>query len=392
MMNLRSLLPVVLVACSPAQSREKTASRPRPVRFEKVSPYAAETGAVVPGRVRSDRSPAVSFRVPGRIDEMRVDVGDTVKAGALLATLDARDFKSRAADAAAAVVRAQANAAEAQRAADRAQRLFTGNAVSKAERDRTKDLARSAQAALESARQRRALADRELQYTKLLAPEDGVIVARRSDPGANIQAGQAVLALSGTRLEIRTDIPESMLSDAAVGATAQVRIATLGAGFFEGKVVRVARGVAERNVLYPVFIRLTDESLKLVPGMAAEVRFSRQEDASQGYKAVSVTAIVGDPDGPFVWVLEATDDADIMISRRRSIELARLSRQVAVIVSGVQIGERVATAGVSYLSEGQRVRPAKLAPLVFEGVFAPGPGPMIEVRDSGATPERIENR
>ncbi|MEM7679343.1 MAG: efflux RND transporter periplasmic adaptor subunit, partial [Myxococcota bacterium] len=337
-----------------------------------MSAYSAGTGAIFPGRVRADRRPAMSFRVPGRIDELHVDIGDSVKAGAWRATLDARDYRSRAADAAAAVVRAESNAAEAQRAADRAERLFAGSAVSKAERDRAQDLARSAQATLESTRQRRDLADRELRYTKLLAPEDGVIVERRSDPGANVPAGQPILALSGTRLEIRTDVPENMLTEASVGASAEVRISSLGAGFFEGKVVRVARGVSERSVLYPVFIRLSDESLKLVPGMATEVRFARTENVAQGSKAVSVNAVVGDPDGSFVWVLEPVDATETMVARRRGIELIGVSRRVAVIGSGVEVGERVATAGVGYLSEGQRVRPAKLAPLVFEGVYAPG--------------------
>lgn len=380
-----------LAACTPSTPSTPASSgtKPRPVRFAVAQPYTARDAAVFPGRVRAERRPSLSFRIPGRLTQVLVDVGDEVKEGAPIAFLDPSDFRTRVADATAAVAQAEANAARTKRTAERAERLFKGNAVSEAERDQTRDLAKSAQALLESARQRLELARRELAYTRLVAPESGVVVERRSDPGANVQAGQAIIRLSGDGLEIRTDVPESVLADVQNGGSTEVRIAALGGGFRSGKVIRVAKGAIGQGVLYPVFVRLDEREPRLVPGMAAEVKFVNVDTTAGALLAVPPSAVVGDPDGAFVWVLEdadSTSDQKVWTAHRRSITVARLNGRSALVAEGLKSGERVATAGASYLSEGQRVRPARLAPVVFQGVHTPAPVPVPEVGESEEQP------
>ena len=373
-----------VAACSNAESESVKARRPRPVRLETVSTYVARAATVFPGRVRANRQPAVSFRIPGRITELLVDVGDRVKKGTLLATLDPADFRTRVADAAASVAQAEANAARTGRAADRARRLFEGNAVSESERDQSKDLARSARARLESARQRLALARRELEYTRLVAPQGGVVTARMSDPGTNVEAGQSILQLSGERLEIQTNVPESALGATTTGAQAEARIPAVGGGFRPAQVIRVAQSAADRSVLFPVFVRLVEADARVVSGMAAEVRFAAAVAGERRLLTVSPSAIVGDPEGPFVWALEVAPktgngEQETLVARRRSVSVVRLTDRFALIGAGLQAGDKVATAGVNYLFDGQIVRPARLAPLVFEGTHTPFSSPEADL-------------
>ncbi len=384
--HLCALLSVgVAAACAPASSKTvEAARRPRPVRLAPVRVATGVETAVFPARVRAERQPALSFRIPGRVESVAVDVGDEVEQGQLVASLDPNDFRTRVADAEAAVAQASADAARTRRVAERGKRLFSAKAVSEAERDQTRDIAKSAAARLESAVQRLALAKRELEYTRLVSPERGVVVERLFDPGANVQAGQPVVRVSGDALEIRTDVPESALVNAKVGAEARVRLPSLGDTPVAGRVVRVTKGATDRSVLYPVFIRLADPNLKLVPGLAAEVRFTPAQPGNPADRdallAVPPAAVGGDPDGAFVWVLEPepADGAgqdEVFVARRRGIRLVRLTDRAALVSDGLAVGEKVATAGASYLFEGQRVRLARRAPSVFEGLHASPGGP-----------------
>lgn len=374
---LRCLLPVFLVGCTAAaETVTEEAERLRPVRFATVAPAAAAPAPAFPGRVRADRRPALSFRVPGRVVAMTVDVGDNVAAGAVVARLDARDYRSRLAQAEATVQQARADAQRSAREAGRAARLFAERAASEADRDRTRDLAAAAAARLASAKQARALAARALEYTTLRAPASGTVVQRTADVGVNVDAGQPVLQIAGAQLEVRFDVPESALSEVRVGVEAQVRLPALGEVARAAEVVRVGRATVDGGVLFPVFLELRDVDPAVVPGLAAEVRLASRARPGDGPAEVAVppSAVVADPDGAFVWTLEPLDGADPerFVSRRRPVVVHRLTGRTAVLSSGLAAGERVATAGASYLFEGRHVRAARLPPLTEPGAVSEG--------------------
>ena len=367
----------------------------RPIRFTEVSPYLGEEISLFPGRVRAERQPGLSFRVPGRVSTITVDVGDSVTSGTLVAQLDASDYATRVADAKAAVAQARAEAARTRRTAERNERLFAGKALSESERDQAVDVAAAAAARLESAVQRLALAERELSYTRLVAPESGLVVGRFVDPSTNVEAGQSVLQMTGSSIEVRADVPETALSRAQVGATVQVRFPALGAEFHPAEVARITTGATGRQVLYPVFLRLSDESLRPAPGMAAEVQLGNGHQSDANLMSVPPTSIAADPDGPFVWVLEDAEvdpttktgspseqENTLLKVRRRGIRLTQITGRYAVISEGLRPGERVATAGVTYLHEGQVVRPATMPPLVADELLAPV-APSVNLGPSG---------
>lgn len=352
----------------------------RPVRYARAESAQAGTAAWFPARVDAQSAPSLSFRVSGRVAQVRVDVGDTVKAGQLVAVLDDSDYRTRVADARAAQAQARAEAERTRRIAERNARLFAGNAVSEDERDQSRDIAAAAAARLESTQQRLELAERELSYTRLEAPQSGVVVSRRIDEGTNVSAGQPVFELSGERIELRADIPETALTRARVGERVEVRIPAMGADEMKAEILRVATGAVPGQILYPVFLRLIDPEVAPAPGMSAQVRLLDRQGQTE-LVSVPPTAVVADPDGAFVWVLEAEgeaeeDDSTVYRARRRSVQLHRITGRRALLQSGVEADEKVVTAGVHYLSEGQRVRKARRPPLVDDDAALPM-GPVL---------------
>lgn len=369
---LRDVVLLALLALAPSagcrssEARTVPAASPRPVRSIQVAPPTEGTALTFPGRVRAEAQPALSFRVSGRINRLLVDVGAKVEKGQPLGELDRSDYATRTARAQAEVAQAKADAGRTARAASRAARLFAAQAVSEAERDESRDLAAAAAARLSSAEQRLALARRELSYTRLFAPRAGVVVARSADPGANVASGQSILQLVGRELEVRADVPESILRRARKGARASVRLPAHGPGFLPAQVIRAAEGAADGGVLFPVSLRLDAVPEGLMPGLAAEVRFEGSSPPAPDTVALPSAALLADAEGTYVWRLEADDD-DLFVARRQMVTVLSFNGNPQVAAAHLEIGTRVVTAGSSYLHEGQRVRLAQQAPQVFEG-------------------------
>jgi len=345
--------------------------KPRPVRTAQVQSRPSEGALWLPGRVQSTETPELSFRVPGRVARIEVDVGDTVQAGQVVARLEDEDYAARASQAEAEVARAQAEADRTRRAAERAAALYEGEATSESNRDQSRDLAQAAAAQLQAAEQRLRIARRELSYTRLVAQQSGVVVDRRADPGANIAVGQVVLSLGSQEVEVRVDVPETVLGAVEVESKARVRYAGEDAAEVEATVKRVARATVDRRSLYPVILAVED--LDLASGMAVEVQLQDRR-VREDQRVVPSTAVVADQDGTFVWALELAENEaseaktkePLFRARAARVGFSHLEGPDAFLHHGIEEGQTVVTAGTRYLKEGMLVREAKLPPLVPE--------------------------
>jgi len=188
---------------------------PKPVRVQTVTLAAPDrresfTGAVH-ARVESD----LAFRVGGKVVRRNVDVGQRVRAGDVIAAVDAQDY-ALGLDAAAHEQQAAAvDAAQAASDAGRFDRLLAQGAVSQGDVERQRARADAARERLEQARRQAELARNRAGYAVLCAPFDGVITALRLEAGQVVAEGQAVasIAASGER-EIVVDLPESRVLQA----------------------------------------------------------------------------------------------------------------------------------------------------------------------------------
>ena len=151
---------------------------------------AAARPLELPGRLEAYSQAQIYARVSGYLKEWKVDIGAPVKAGQLLAEIDAPDLDQQIMQAEADVASAQANAALAQANLQRGQSLITSGAVSKrdldqraADFDNRQGLVKSSQANLDRLRVLE-------KYKRIVAPFDGLVTARTTDVGALINAGQ----------------------------------------------------------------------------------------------------------------------------------------------------------------------------------------------------------
>jgi len=249
------------------------ALRSGPLAPIKVTVTQAAKGKVAPalfgiGTVEARRAYLIGPTAAGRVRRVLVDVGDVVKAGALLAEMEPVDLDARVTSAAAAAVRARSAVATAQAqvqdtqsrqelAASEARRYdelgrkgFVGQSVvdGKLQQQRSADAQlAAAESALTSARQDLARLDADREGVKqqrvnirLEAPADGVVTARDAEPGSTVIAGQSVLKLEDPgSLWVKVRLDQGRSAGLRVGLPAEITLRSNPRKLFAGKVVRV---------------------------------------------------------------------------------------------------------------------------------------------------------
>lgn len=165
----------------------------------------------------------LSFQVAGRILKMLKEEGDSVKGGELVALMDDRDYKADFAKNSAEVERTKAISANASSQYDRQAPLCIDDTVSKQDCDTLLNTKKESQAAYESAVASKQDSKNKLDYTKVYAPEDGIITTRIQEPGANVTIGQPIYTLSKNKpIWIRAYVPETQLGNIKYGMKAKV--------------------------------------------------------------------------------------------------------------------------------------------------------------------------
>lgn len=331
---------------------------PPPAAPEVVRPAVIYTvGAAGPteklrfaGLLRAARRAELSFNVPGFVTEFTLTEGSRVRKGQVVARLDDSVFQARVNAARSEFERAQADLG-------RYQRLWeTEQAVARSEVDDRK-------ARLETARTNLAAAEQDLRDTFIRAPFDGVLTRRRLETFTSVQAKQAIADLQDPRtLEVVIQVPQRLLRDGNRDARALA--------YFEGHEGRplpmtlksFSTEADAQTQTYTVVFTLSERpaDMTLLPGMpvtvqpfAAPQAVARAASGSAAVPAIPLTAVVSDTGSEtFVWVVGPEGRVS-----RRTVVPGPLNGDRLTVTQGLSAGERIVSAGVSALREGQRVRP-----------------------------------
>lgn len=165
----------------------------------------------------------LSFQVAGRIEKLLKEEGDSVKTGELVALMDARDYKADYEKSTAEAARKKAISANADAQFTRQAPLCDDDTVSRQDCDTLFNSKNEKKADYDSAVAQKQEAKNKLDYTKVYAPEDGIITTRIQEPGAIVSAGQPVYTLSKNKpIWIRAYVPETQLGNIKYGMEAKV--------------------------------------------------------------------------------------------------------------------------------------------------------------------------
>lgn len=338
---------LAMAACSKPEAPQEPV---RSVKVLTVAVDAFQSAHEFAGEVRPRVESRLGFRVAGKIIRRRAELGQRVKAGQVLAQLDAQDYQL-AADAA----RAQVAAATTNRdlaAADfgRYKALKDQNFISGAELERRETALKATQAQLDQARAQLAAQGNQARYTSLVADVSGVVTAIEAEAGQVVTAGMPVvrIAQDGPR-DVVFSVPEDKVAALKPGSDVGVRV-WADSTALAGKVREVAASADPVTRTYPVKVSLDAAA---TPALGATVYVSPRALSHAGMRVIKLptSALRKEGQGTAVWVL----DKSTMTLASRPVQVASADGNEAVISAGLQPGMLVVSAGVHVLSPGQKV-------------------------------------
>jgi len=287
-----------------------------------------------------------------RLTEVRVNVGDVVKRGQLLASIAAETLEAEMAQARAAVDEAQAMNQEAKANADRSRQLLAQNFISAQQVNQAEASEQAARARLAAAQARLQSARVRLGQTRILAPDDGVISARAASVGSLAQPGQELFRLiRGNRLEWRAEVTSSELARVSPGQEAT--LVTVAGTQVKGKVRIAAPTVDTQTRMGLVYVDLP------VGSPARAGTFARGEFNLGGDKAVVLpqSAVLLRDGFSYVFQIEGADKVRIV-----KVNVGRRVGYRIEILSGLEATASVVATGAGFLADGDTVRVLASAP------------------------------
>jgi RND family efflux transporter MFP subunit len=383
-----------VLGCSCARTQNARAEDGKPsdittVAVAKASVEDMSHSIVLTAEFKPYQEVEVMAKVSGYVKPIKVDVGDRVQEGQLLAVLEVPEMADDEARAQSVLSRSQAELA---RGRDELQRAESAHKVahdyytrlsqvakqqagllSQQEVDdaQSKDLVAEAQVSaaksnVSAAEQQVQVSTAEIQkvktlfdYTRVTAPFAGVVTKRYADTGSMIQAGTSsstqampLIRLSeNSRLRLILPVPESAVPTVHIGQQVDVRVPSLGRSF-PGVVARFAEKVMSATRTMDTEVDVMNPSLVLIPGMYAEADLTL--DHRKGVLTIPIPSVDLASDGKSGQVAVVTSENRIEI---RKVQLGLQTETKVEVLSGLRDGDMVVTSNRSSLKSGQEVRP-----------------------------------
>jgi len=327
------------------------------------------------GYVVAQRKAAISSKATGRVEWLGVTEGSRVKAGDIIARIDARDViaqnESAAANvraARAALAQAQAEEVDARAQLKRAQDLLAQKFVSaasvdtaKARADRASAAVANAQATINAAEATARNAAVQVDYTIIRAPFDGVILSKSANVGdlvtpfsnAADSKGAVVSMADMSTLEVEADVSESSLAKIKVGQPAEILLDALPDTRFRGRISRMVPTIDRAKATVMTKVKFDEIDPRILPEMSAKVSFLSQDVTPEQQRpvvAVNPDAIA-QRDGKSV-VFVVRDGKAVVVPVTPGIRIG----DVTAITGDVRSGEKAVANPPDTLASGALVK------------------------------------
>ncbi|MBX3607633.1 MAG: efflux RND transporter periplasmic adaptor subunit [Piscinibacter sp.] len=324
------------------------------VKTVKVEARSGDRVAHFSGRVAAAETAVLSFPMPGTVEAVTVRPGDKVRRGQVLARLDVRPLQLELDAATADLRKAESGLTQRSNTLARNRDLFRKGFIGEAAIEQSEADVAAARSDVAYRHSRREKAELTLADTRMAAPFAGVIGEQFVHANEEVGAGSRIVSLLGEdQLQVEVSVPETAIARVRPGMPARVTFDALPGQDFDGTVREIGRLAGAGNV-YPVKVALPRTPERLRSGMAAEVALAYPGESGEpeGF-LVPVSALrPGEAKGQgHVFVVDPQRGAARMVP----VEVLSVRDNDAVL-KGLQPGQQVIVAGVSFLTEGQPVK------------------------------------
>jgi RND family efflux transporter MFP subunit len=330
----------------------------RPVQFQVVGSSDAQKIRTFSGIAKAGDEIELSFRSNGIITALNIKVGQKVNKGDLIAKLDNVQANLAYEQSVSALNSAKSAMNTAKSSLDRIKSLYEKGSNSLSDYEAAKNSYQNALDQYESAKRNKSIQQSQISYGYIKAPKAGVIAAKNSQLNENVSAGQVIAILNaGDQTNIEVGLPENVINKVQLGMNPEISFSALTGKKFKGNIIEISPIVNEGSATYPVKIDIADATEDIKPGMTANVTFIFGDAQTKNDTAlvIPVKSVGEDGDGNFVFLIES-EDGTIGIAKKHHIEIGELTTGGFKIKSGLTEGQKIATAGLQTLLDGQKVK------------------------------------
>ncbi|AYG67451.1 MULTISPECIES: efflux RND transporter periplasmic adaptor subunit [unclassified Rhizobium] len=331
------------------EKKEEAAEVIRPVKVVEIAQADTTRKLDYSGAVRARTEMNLGFRVSGKIVERKVDIGQRVKPGDVLARMDATDYVL-------AVRRSQADLDSAEKqvqttalARTRAQTLFDKNVTSKSQLEQAELSYEQAVSTRDSAASALTEAKNQVAYAGLTSDMNGIVTSINADVGQVVSSGTPVItvAVDGEK-EAQVAVPEMDIAQFKVGKDVKARFWSDSALVLDGK-VREVSGSADQSRTFAVRVSLPNDPRVLL-GMTATIE--ALADNTEPYVSIPLSAIAQKDGQQIVWLV----DRNAGTVHSRAIKIADFADDGVRVADGLKTGDVVVAAGTQFMTENMKVK------------------------------------
>ena len=306
-----------------------------PVRVAEVKPVSLDETATHTGEFEGWEETSLIAEAQGTIRYIKVEEGDAVKKGDVIAKVDATSVNSQ-------LSTAEASLKKAQKDFERYERLEKAGAVSQLQKE-------EAQLAVDNARANLAAVQQQFGFTTVYAPISGFVDQVAVEEGGFVMPGNQIASLIQVdRLKLVVKVSEDELSDISVGQKVSVSTSVYPTESYQGEVINVSYK-ADPSKKFKVTVEVNNNrEQSLRAGMFGEVKFTQQ--ASEPVLAIPRQALVGSMLNASVYLIE-----DNHAIKKSFTAGSRVGTNVSVL-AGLQAGQQVITSGQINLEDGDEIK------------------------------------
>ena len=303
------------------------------------------------GKIEATNSANLSTRMMGSVNKVYVNVGDKVRKGQLLISINNADLQAKRGQINANITEATAAYTNAEKDYDRFKSLFAENSASQKEMDDITAHYEMAKARLEGANQMKNEINSQFAYSNITAPFSGVVTNKFIDAGDMANPGMALIAIEAPgKFEVTAMVPENDISQIKSGTNVNVLVKSL-YQTLKGKVTEVSTSAKNTGGQYLVKVQLDRTDAKILSGMFTTVQFPIENKTDKvSTILIPKSAIVTHGGLKGVYTISEQNTALL-----RWLRLGKTYRDQIEVLSGLSAGEQYISSANGKLENGVKI-------------------------------------
>lgn len=305
----------------------------------------------VSGKIQAKNSADLSTRMMGFVKKVHVNVGDKVKKGQLLVSINNTDLQAKKAQVDASIAQAQTAFINAEKNYNRFKNLFASSSISQKEMDDMTANYQMAKAGLESAKQMKNEINAQFTYSNIKAPFSGIITNKNIDAGDMANPGMPLVSLESPKdFEVLAMVPETEISEIEKGTDVNVLVKSI-YKTVKGKVIEVSTSAKNTGGQYLVKVNLEKTNVSILSGMFATVQFPLEQKTKSEMVLIPMDVIVKNGQLSGVYTVSQTNRALL-----RWLRLGRTYGNNVEVLSGLNANESYIISADGKLFNGAKIR------------------------------------